>query len=99
MSWFWMNISLGAVFFLAMTLIPLWMVIRHPDARSRGAAGLADIEARRAEVRPVRAPAAAAASRTTMDRTGADWTDSDWTDPDSAGGPDRELVLAGGARR
>jgi len=33
MSWFWLNIPFGAVFFLAMAGIPLWMVIRHPDYR------------------------------------------------------------------
>jgi hypothetical protein len=31
MTWFWLNIPLAALFFLAWTLIPLWMVIRHPD--------------------------------------------------------------------
>ncbi len=41
MNWFWLNIPLGAVFFLAMAGIPLWMVIRHPDYRpaSTDAAG------------------------------------------------------------
>ena len=33
MNWFWLNIPLGAVFFLAIAGIPLWMVIRHPDHR------------------------------------------------------------------
>lgn len=33
MNWLWLNIPLDAVFFLAMTGIPLWMVIRHPDCR------------------------------------------------------------------
>lgn len=32
MNWIWMNIPLCALFFLAWTLIPLWMVIKHPDA-------------------------------------------------------------------
>lgn len=31
MTWFWLNIPLAALFFLAWTLIPLWMVVRHPD--------------------------------------------------------------------
>jgi hypothetical protein len=31
MSWFWLNIPFGVVFFLAIAGIPLWMVIRHPD--------------------------------------------------------------------
>jgi hypothetical protein len=33
MSWFWLNMPLGAVFFLAVAGIPLWMVLRHPDSR------------------------------------------------------------------
>ena len=33
MNWLWLNIPLGAVFFLAIAGIPLWMVIRHPDYR------------------------------------------------------------------
>ena len=31
MNWLWINIPLMAVFFLAMTGIPLWLVARHPD--------------------------------------------------------------------
>ena len=31
MIWFWINIPLAALFFLAWTLIPLWMVFKHPD--------------------------------------------------------------------
>lgn len=31
MTWFWLNIPLATLFFLAWTLIPLWMVIKHPD--------------------------------------------------------------------
>ena len=31
MTWFWLNIPLATVFLLAWALIPLWMVIRHPD--------------------------------------------------------------------
>ena len=31
MNWFWLNIPLAALFFLAWTVIPLWMVIKHPD--------------------------------------------------------------------
>jgi hypothetical protein len=37
MNWFWLNIPVGAVFFLAMAGIPLWMVIRHPDYRPAAA--------------------------------------------------------------
>lgn len=31
MNWFWLNIPLMAIFFLAITGIPLWLVLRHPD--------------------------------------------------------------------
>jgi hypothetical protein len=31
MTWFWMNIPLAVLFFLAWTLIPVWMVFKHPD--------------------------------------------------------------------
>jgi len=31
MNWFWINVPLMAVFFLAMTGIPLWLVFKHPD--------------------------------------------------------------------
>jgi hypothetical protein len=31
MTWFWLNIPLAAVLFLAMSGIPLWLVIKHPD--------------------------------------------------------------------
>jgi hypothetical protein len=36
MTWFWLNIPLGALLFLAMSGIPFWMVIRHPDNRPAG---------------------------------------------------------------
>lgn len=31
MNWLWLNIPLMAVFFMAMTGIPLWLVFKHPD--------------------------------------------------------------------
>jgi len=31
MVWLWLNIGICAPIFLAITGIPLWMVIRHPD--------------------------------------------------------------------
>jgi hypothetical protein len=40
-NWLWLNISLMAVFFLAMMGIPLWLVFKHPDtgpAAARAAA-------------------------------------------------------------
>ena len=30
-SWFWLNIPLMAVFFLATAGIPLWLVLKRPD--------------------------------------------------------------------
>jgi Flp pilus assembly protein TadB len=32
-NWLWINIPLMAVFFLATTGIPLWLVFKHPDRR------------------------------------------------------------------
>jgi hypothetical protein len=32
-TWFWLNIPLAAVIFLAVTGIPLWMAFKHPDER------------------------------------------------------------------
>jgi hypothetical protein len=29
--WFWLNVPPAALIFLAMTLIPLWLVIKRPD--------------------------------------------------------------------
>jgi hypothetical protein len=37
MTWFWLNIPLAVVFLLAWTLIPAWIVIRHPDTAPRAA--------------------------------------------------------------
>jgi hypothetical protein len=34
MNWFWLNIPLATLIFLAITMIPLWLVIKHPDART-----------------------------------------------------------------
>jgi hypothetical protein len=31
MSWFWLNVPLMALFFLATAGIPLWLVLRHPE--------------------------------------------------------------------
>jgi hypothetical protein len=51
MSWFWLNIPLASLFFLAVTGIPLWLVIRHPDARAQApAAAAADRGAVRREL-------------------------------------------------
>ena len=32
-NWLWLNAPLAAVFYLAMTVMPLWLVFKHPDAR------------------------------------------------------------------
>ena len=31
MNWFWLNVPLMAVFFLAVAGIPLWLVLKRPD--------------------------------------------------------------------
>ena len=31
MFWFWLNVPLGALIFLAVSGIPLWLVLRHAD--------------------------------------------------------------------
>jgi hypothetical protein len=36
MNWLWLNISLAALILLAVTGIPLWLVIRHPDTAPAG---------------------------------------------------------------
>lgn len=33
MSWVWLNIPLGVLVVLAIAGIPMWLVIKHPDAR------------------------------------------------------------------
>lgn len=33
MNWLWLNIPLMTVFFVVMTGIPLWLVVKHPDRR------------------------------------------------------------------
>ena len=33
MSWMWLNLPLGALIFLAVAGIPLWMVLKRPDHR------------------------------------------------------------------
>jgi len=34
-SWFWLNVPLMAVFFLATAGIPLWLVLKRPDRAPR----------------------------------------------------------------
>ena len=38
MYWFWLNIPLAAAFVAAWTGIPLWLVLKHPDAGPQAAA-------------------------------------------------------------
>jgi hypothetical protein len=38
MYWFWLNIPLAAVFVAAWTGIPLWLVLKRPDAGRPAAA-------------------------------------------------------------
>lgn len=37
MSWVWLNIPLGVVVVLAIAGIPIWLVLKHPDARPQPA--------------------------------------------------------------
>jgi hypothetical protein len=38
MYWFWLNIPLAAAFVAVWTGIPLWLVLKHPDAGPHAAA-------------------------------------------------------------
>jgi len=38
MYWFWLNMPLAAAFVAAWTGIPLWLVLKHPDAGPPAAA-------------------------------------------------------------
>jgi len=53
MLWFWLSIPLAAVFFGAWYLIPMWMVLTHPDWGPQPAAGHS---AQTAGPEPVAAP-------------------------------------------
>ena len=46
----WANIPLAMLFLLAWTGIPLWMVIKHPDARPNHAEAHAYLAAKAAHV-------------------------------------------------
>ena len=53
MNWILLNIPLGVAFFLAITGIPLWMVIKHPDrGPARGQAMGQAVTAARMTERP-----------------------------------------------
>lgn len=60
MNWLWLNISLATPIFLAVTLIPLWLVIKHPDTGPPAPAAARRSDGRAAAVLAVR-PAAPAA--------------------------------------
>ena len=51
-TWFWLNVPLCALFFVALIGIPLWMVVRRPDERQTP------------DPRPASAPRPAPAERT-----------------------------------
>jgi hypothetical protein len=51
--WFWLNIPLGAVIFLAIVGIPLWLVIKHPDTGEEIAEAAARHRARRQAAIPI----------------------------------------------
>jgi hypothetical protein len=57
MTWFWLNIPLAMLFFLAMTVIPLWLVIKHPDTGPQSSGSARRADGRTAAV-PVPGPAA-----------------------------------------
>jgi len=40
MSWVWLNIPLGVLVVLAIAGIPMWLVIKHPDARPEQASAV-----------------------------------------------------------
>ena len=52
MTWFWLNVPLAALFFLAWTLIPLWLVFRHPDTGPGIPAGQEHLAGRAAAATP-----------------------------------------------
>jgi hypothetical protein len=58
MYWFWLNIPLAAAFVAAWTGIPLWLVLRHPDADPRAAGPRAAAAGPRAAAAGPRAAAA-----------------------------------------
>lgn len=60
MNWIWLNMPLGALIFLAIAGIPLWMVIRHPDTGPDAQA------ARRAVQAPARVPVYVSAGSQTL---------------------------------
>jgi hypothetical protein len=55
-TWLWINILLGAVFFGATAGIPLWMVLRHPDADPGNARPATVARPRPSTARPQRRP-------------------------------------------
>jgi hypothetical protein len=65
MNWLWINIPLMAVFFLAMTGIPLWLVFRHPDRGpvEAAASSQAQVGVQQSRVRPGVVAARQAAAR------------------------------------
>jgi len=40
MSWVWLNIPLGVMVVLAIVGVPIWLVLKHPDARPERAAAV-----------------------------------------------------------
>jgi hypothetical protein len=58
-TWFWLNIPIGTVLFVAMVGIPLWLVIKHPDTGQE----MDEAAARRRAAIPLRADSMAEAVR------------------------------------
>ncbi|MGP7998474.1 MAG: hypothetical protein ACLPKI_14290 [Streptosporangiaceae bacterium] len=59
MAWFWLNIPLCTLIFAAVSGIPLWMVIKHPDT---GPAAPAAASGSASQPRPVALAAAPGAA-------------------------------------
>jgi len=58
MSWVWLNIPLGVVVVLAVAGIPMWLVLKRPDARPELAAAARPALVRAGEPSRERAPGA-----------------------------------------
>jgi hypothetical protein len=80
MTWLWLNVPLMLLFWLAWTLVPLWLVIRHPDTRPG-----AGVHGEHAPRRPV---------ASTADPAPAPGPVPSASPADVAGGP-RQKALAG----
>ncbi len=58
MNWLWMNLPLAAVFFVAMTAIPLWLTFRRTDTGPNAVVPARTARADAARMRATRSGAA-----------------------------------------